>query len=209
MGNPFTYPKSKHTRTLFPPQYNNYRQYKPTLQQEFHHQCVYCRTIDKVRGYDNFGVDHYRPQKSFPSLTTEYLNLFYSCNRCNNRKRAFWPSPAQMKDGLFVPNPCEHVMFDHLRYQGGAVVSKSRAGDWSIDLLDLNDPSEVTHRFSIIKALEVLHLYLSQSMKTLERMDIKLETRLSGPEKSLATTRRQEVEGNIAELRAAIQNLGG
>ena len=54
----------------------------------------------------------------FPELVADYTNLFYCSNGCNSRKGAFWPTSDQMTLGIYVPNPCDHVMFDHMRKNG-------------------------------------------------------------------------------------------
>lgn len=112
--NPFRYPQSRYRRKLNPPPYANYTRYKPFLKQEFTSQCVYCRLPDGLKGEDGFSVDHYRPQSKFPELVTTYGNLFYACRCCNRRKGAFWPADAQWRAKQFIPNPCDHVMFEHL-----------------------------------------------------------------------------------------------
>jgi hypothetical protein len=109
-----------------------------------------------MRGYEAYGVDHYRPKKLFPHLATEYLNLFYACNRCNAFKGSFWPTPGLRSAKKFIPNPCEHRMFDHLRYKGAQVVAKTPAGAMTVELLDLNHDSAVDWRAANIQAFREL-----------------------------------------------------
>lgn len=207
MVNPFYYSKSKHRRTLNPPAYRNYRQYKPALREEFVKQCVYCRALDTVKGIESFGVDHYRPKSRFPNLLTEYLNLFYACNRCNSLKRNFWPSPAQVTVGQFVPNPCEHVMFEHLRYKGGSVAPTSKAGEWTTELLDLNDPSAVEFRDAFIKMLEATNAQIASSQYTAVEVKKKLSTVTTEKERIDATNELNQAELNIQLLQAALKKL--
>lgn len=101
--NPYTYQKVIHKRTVIPPIFNDYRKYKPYLSLEFKRQCVYCRALEKAKGWESFGVDHYRPKAKFPLLSNEYLNLFYSCNRCNGLKRDYWPTDIEKKTGSLCP----------------------------------------------------------------------------------------------------------
>jgi hypothetical protein len=126
------------------------------LRFEFGGQCVYCRALDHAKGQESFGVDHYRPKRRFPLLSAEYLNLYYACNRCNSNKGQFWPNAAQQTAGIFIPNPCEHTMFDHMRYTLGRVESGSVAGSYTVDQLDLNDPDFVQFREGFIAALAKL-----------------------------------------------------
>lgn len=181
MDNPFHYSKLIHQRTITPPAYSNYRRYKPSLRQEFHGQCVYCRALESYKGQESFGVDHYRPKKRFPALANEYLNLYYSCNRCNSYKGDFWPSSENIERGQFVPNPCEHVMFQHMRYKNGGVAGVSNAGKWTAEHLDLNDPQTVLFRESFVKAIEAVAIKIGISTDTIKQAK-KLLAKAATPE---------------------------
>lgn len=144
----FAYPKAQHQRTQTPGPYANYRQYKPALRIEFDDRCVYCRAPAPLRGVDQFGADHYRPQHLFPELAAEYMNLYYCCNTCNRWKGPYWPT-ADLEATDFIPNPCEYVMFQHIHARpDGTVASKSHAGKITVDLLHLNDELTVTWRLA-------------------------------------------------------------
>lgn len=209
MANPFHYSKIKHSRTQIPPGYGNYRKYKTVLRTEFGGQCVYCRAVDRIKGIENFGVDHYRPQKHFPTLATEYLNLYYACNRCNSLKRDFWPSLQRARDGQFVPNPCDHVMFDHLRYKKGTVSDVSSAGAWTVELLDLNDPNVVQFRESVIGIVDMLLSHIQTAIDTVtdaEKAVANAQTpgQITTTRKLLATAQIQ-----LAESQSMLSNFVG
>lgn len=209
MASPFVYPKVKHHRTQNPPAYKDYKSYKPFLQIEFERQCVYCRALERIKGKEAFGADHYRPKKHFPHLETEYLNLFYCCNRCNSLKRSFWPSPAQVSAKQFVPNPCEHVMFEHLRYRGGSVAPASEAGDWTIDLLDLNDPDAVGFREALIKIIDSLQAQIRASAKTVEDIKRLYAKTSDAPEKDRIARELDRAKRNLDELTGTLKQLIG
>lgn len=208
MGNPFIYPKTKHKRTQAPPLFGDYKKYKPILQQEFGGQCVYCCGLDN-KGYEAFGVDHYRPKKHFPHLATEYLNLFYACNRCNSLKRDFWPTANNKKLGQFVPNPCEYVMFEHLRFKGGAVEPVSPAGKFSVEWLDLNDPKAVDYRDGLIGAIKLVESQLITSTKTLKEIEKKFASVANQLDADLIGREFERAKQNIAELKDILRKLGG
>lgn len=173
-SNPFLYPKAQHRRRLQPRQYSSYRPYKPYLKDEFGSQCVYCRLPDGMKGQDSFGVDHYAPQKRFPALKTVYSNLFYACNCCNSRKGEFWPTNAQWKAKEFIPNPCNHIMFEHLRYRGAKAEAKSTAGQLAENVLDLNDPDSVQYRelvLDVIRSLEAQKRRLQSTIDSINQLD--------------------------------------
>lgn len=157
MSNPYVYGKSRHQRTEKPGQYKNYRSYKPTLRVEFKHRCVYCCAPDADRP-ESYAVEHYLPKKDFPQLECAYENLFYACNSCNTRKGKYWPKGPQLKAGRFIPNPCDHVMFQHLRYNGVSVEARTEAGRFTVAMLDLNSPKALQHRTNVLTALESLNV---------------------------------------------------
>lgn len=209
MVNPFHYPKAKHQRIHTPPVYQNYRQYKPELREEFSGQCVYCRALDRVKGQESFGVDHYRPKSLFPHLANEYLNLFYACNRCNSWKGRFWPSPGQRKNQIFVPNPCEHVMFQHLRYSNGAVMGSSTAGGFTIDLLDLNDPAAVEWRHSFSRALDLISVRIAEAKATITGVE-KIRAGAKTPaDKGYAEAHLERAQKNLQQLADVLKGLVG
>lgn len=152
--NPFAYPKTKHARSFSPKQYKRYQTYKRILRLEFSGKCVYCQMPSSMRGYGSFGVDHYRPKKHFPQLGVSYGNLYYCCHACNSNKGDYWPS-AHLLFTQFIPNPCDHVMFSHLRFNGAVVEEKSKAGAIAREILDLNDPESVSYREFVIGTIEL------------------------------------------------------
>lgn len=151
---PFRYPFKRHKRRFSFPARKTYRTFKPHLRDEFAKQCVYCRLPDTLKGRDSFGVDHYRPEILFPALVGVYINLFYSCPACNTRKSYFWPSDSDRPRGVFIPNPCEHTMAEHLRYHGSQVHPQSLAGLIAYDVLMFNDEESTKYRELLLRAIE-------------------------------------------------------
>ncbi len=153
----FHYPKAIHKRTQSPPVYKRYQSYKPYLQTEFDHTCVYCRTPDWLSDKNYFAVEHYKPKSLFPLLETEYTNLFYSCGTCNGRKGTFWPNKKQKEEETFILNPCDYKMHKHLRSRlDGKVTTHSFAGEWTKEILGLNEPIWVEKRRFYISQNESL-----------------------------------------------------
>ena len=197
--NPFRYPEGRHTRAHAPGPFRDYRQYKPFLRLEFRHQCVYCRMPEGSRGEDSFGVDHYRPRKYFPDLLCEYTNLFYSCNSCNRRKGDFWPDDKQRTQGLFIPNPCDHIMAEHLSFDGTWVEPKTNAGRIAVALLRLNEPEDLRYRDFVLRSIE----------RCLSDADRILVT-LSKLESCRSSARGPELEGiqrEIAFAKASLRHI--
>lgn len=144
----FEYPKFQHARVFRPREFKNYRTYKPYLQREFGRACVYCQQPDSSAPNLNFGVDHYRPKgnRRFAHLTCTYSNLYYCCGLCNSRKNNDWPFDEV--SGPRVVNPCDHVMFAHIKFDvtTGRMEPKSPNGRHMEVLLQLNEPVSVQYR---------------------------------------------------------------
>jgi uncharacterized protein (TIGR02646 family) len=202
--NPFLYPKQFHIRRFKPPIYSRYKQYKRTLQEEFERKCVYCRMPD-VWGAEGFGVDHYRPKAQFPELVSAYDNLFYCCNPCNSRKGSYWP--AQAKSKHFIPNPCDHVMAQHLRYNAGRVETRTKAGEFTRELLDLNAPDAVRRRNLMATAIQVFQSTKSYLLKTREKLLKQQKSNVSSPSVSVAELRQLDID--LKEIDAAINQMIG
>lgn len=200
---PFTYPKSAHVRRLTPGPFTRYQLYKPSLREEFYGHCVYCRTPDPLKGHDAFGVDHYKPKARFPSLATVYSNLFYSCNTCNRRKGSFWPSAGEEKAGVFVPNPCAHVMFRHLRFSGTRVEGRTAAGKFTADtLLHLNDDERLRWRWFAQAGLAKLEKDRQDNRTAVNKIRIMLRT-VSGQ----TATRLQGKLDELTEIETQLTDL--
>ena len=206
---PFHYPKSIHIRTNEPPQYNNYRKYKLYLREEFDKTCIYCRKSDSLSDLDSFGVDHYRPKKKYPALANDYSNLFYSCNTCNRRKGEFWPTHTQLSNGQFVPNPCDHVMHQHLRSEpNGTVVARSQAGTWTIDLLRLNEEKRLKFRKAIIAAVEQANTLEHKLTHTISQIDLKFDS-VSAKNRDKLLSMKKEHENRLKEIKDNLRTLTG
>jgi hypothetical protein len=171
---PFIYPKSKHKRKLTPCRYTKYQSYKPYLQTEFNNKCVYCMTPDTLNNYNNFGVDHYRPKTIFPELINEYSNLFYCCNKCNSLKGHYWPKTG--REHLFIPNPCDHTMTEHLKFKDDLVYPKTDAGSFTVETLCLNDDKVVSFRQFLIVSKKALISQLYDLESTLKEIESRIST---------------------------------
>ena len=206
---PFTYPRNRLVRKQRPPVFADYGKYKPFLREEFGRQCVYCRMPDGPKTPAQFGADHYKPQKKFPGLAAAYSNLFYSCNACNSRKQDFWPTAAQLKRDVYIPNSCQHKMSQHLRYQQGEVIGRTTAGNWTIDLLDLNHDADVTYRGWVLRQIErtladwiALRARLGKIKKALGRG-------LASPSVAQLNSQRSKLRAALAVADADLKMLTG
>ena len=206
-SNPFLYPQARHRRKEQPPLYSSYVSYKPWLKREFLSQCIYCRLPDGLKGDDSFGVDHYRPQSKFPELATIYFNLFYACNCCNRRKGAFWPTEAQQRARQFIPNPCDHVMFEHLRYRATRVEPRSPAGELTERVLMLNDEVSVQYREFVLEVIVSLEARERQLQETTKRID---QRSAQHPEQAAyCAAERAAAEQDLARIQHHLSRVSG
>ena len=206
-SHPFLYPQSQHRRRLQPPSYSAYPRYKSFLKQEFTSQCVYCRLPDGLKGEDSFGVDHYRPQSKFPDLAASYTNLFYACNGCNRRKGDFWSTEAQWRARQFIPNPCDHVMFAHLRYRSARVETRSPAGELAEQVLILNDEYSVQYREDVLGVIATLEEKMRRVQDTIRRISQRLV--LHPEEAEQLTEARVSAEDDLAKLKQLLSRVAG
>lgn len=155
--------------------------------------------MDERPGDWSFHVEHYRPKKKFPELETEYTNLYYACAACNVRKGPFWPSREEVEKGIFIPNPCDYRMFDHLKFNFAEVMGRSTAGEWTLELLDLNDSDTVAHREALIAAFAGLD---RKRRELKERIDQVVAKAASDPSQA------PDLESEKAILEADIDKIG-
>lgn len=203
--NLFHYPKSKHTRTQTPYPYKNYSDYKPSLRIEFAKTCVYCRTPDNLSEKNYYAVEHYKPKSIFPQLETEYTNLYYSCGHCNSKKGEFWPTDNELRLGIFIPNPCDHVMFQHLRTLTNCIVAHhSHAGEWTIDLLDLNSPKKIQKRNFYTDLYKDAKTKIVQCNKVLTALESKILNQ-DTQEQSNINNKYQQAKANFDKINSIIQ----
>ena len=197
---PYLYPKVRHKRSEDPPLFSHYRLYKKTLQIEFKRKCVYCQQSDSAAPNEHsFGVDHYKPQSIFPASSLDYNNLFYCCNACNARKGNYWPAVADLAK-RFIPNPCDYVMFDHLRFKGPEVEPRSEAGIFATERLDLNDPQTLQYREHVNFTIGIYEDRLSEATHLLEKLLAAI---------AIGKIHQSEVQQEKAELASDIANLKG
>lgn len=162
---------------------------------------------DTVIRHDAFGVDHYRPKRRFPELEFSYDNLFYCCNACNARKGDYWPAPAD-EGTRFVPNPCAHRMFDHLRYHGARVVARTDAGTAACDLLQLNSEEFVSHRETVIASAEAFARDLAKTQRALAGVDAALAGAVDEDRRAQLTAARRQFADAASTTGEHLRRLG-
>jgi hypothetical protein len=177
------------------------------LRYEFNRQCIYCRRPEFYK-HEDFGVEHYKPKEIFPELEWDYDNLFYACNTCNSRKGESWPTKTQIANNAFIPNPCEHIMFKHLKFHGATVELRSEAGIYTDELLDLNDDVAVSFREAIIYLIRKLIVDISLTKKRILKLENKLRDKSIG---NIGIEIKEEIanqNNNISKLKNTLIECG-
>jgi HNH endonuclease len=205
----FHYPKTIHNRTLAPRPFVNYQTYKKYLRIEFKATCVYCRMPDRFSEKNYYAVEHYKPKKKFPELKAEYSNLFYACGTCNTWKGEFWPSDEQIAANIFVPNPCDYRMYDHLRsHSNGTVTAATQAGKWTVDLLCLNEPLQIEKRLFYLNAKKTAERRMREVLSTLKALRQKEQTIVDEEHQDLLND-IAKLEIELGEAEKILAHIGG
>ncbi len=135
---------SRFERRETPPQFEDYRQYRPFLRRDFSYRCAYCERAEAILGGDeSFEIDHHRPAAKFPEFVGHYPNLYYSCGRCNRHKSNTWPSGGLIAVGFRFADPCQEDMYsEHLQEMpDGQLRPLTNCGSYSCEHIRLNRPA--------------------------------------------------------------------
>lgn len=213
MPRPYQYPDRRHVRCNIPEQpLATNRGYKRYLREEFGRRCVYCCHPDGMHTtIEHFGVEHYLPHRDFPEHRWSYSNLYYACNRCNRLKGArFYQHPDHPELPHYIPNPCDHIMSNHLEYDGWQVQAHTEQGRCAKKVLLLNDMDFVDFRIVttqvLSKAQAELQALREESAWLREEMAIPT---LSAEARADLETRARIVAGEIAAVMTTVERIVG
>lgn len=119
---------------------SNYLEYREELRRDFWYSCAYCSMTELEASAIGFEIDHFEPKT--PANEAAYLNLLWSCQRCNNRKRKIWPTPANLAAGYKYLRPDVDVLLEHYDLKGDqtTLLAKTLPGEWTIQCIGLNRP---------------------------------------------------------------------
>ncbi len=200
----FAYPKALHIRVNQPgSQYKSLKSYRPYVKAEFYDRCVYCRMVNLQGLSGAFAIDHYRPtrgKRAFPELQWAYSNMYWACHTCNSIKSSYWPEPAE-EHTHFIPNPCDHRMFEHLKFDGQAVVAKSRAGETAIEVLNLNSDDRRNARSRLTSIASLVSQQVKEIREGLRKIEAKLAVGIRPAEEEQALSEKAlKLRGELDRL---------
>ena len=137
------------------------------LNKDFNGKCCFCERF--VPGFDHGLIEHFRPVGSaqgfreFSSnhywwLFLEWSNLYLTCPECNKNKANWFPVTGErariksdqatlLKEHNLIIDPCHEDPAEYLIFmEDDTVISETRKGQVSIDILKLNSTSIVEDR---------------------------------------------------------------
>jgi hypothetical protein len=196
------FPRDRQERGADPGPFVDHRSYKPHLRERFHRKCVYCRTSDGIKGSEGFGVDHYLPRSSYPDLLVVWFNLFYACNVCNT-----WKGEAVSTPELYLPNPCEHRMADHLQYEALGIETYTRHGEWMAELLHLDERCDF--REFVLSALGRFLIARVEILRDLTLYEALLEDSPKEKDRSLLQEAVRDTAAELERIDRQIERLTG
>lgn len=146
------------------------QQYRDHLRYEFGFSCCYCgRHEEETR---DLQIEHFMPQDRFLELRPEYGNLYLACHSCNRTKSYTWPTDDEAAAGYRFVDPCAEALVGGHAYVDHAfvVVPKSRAGEYSVDHLNLNRYFLVSTRRADDKHLRGFGAIVARKVGVIEKM---------------------------------------
>jgi 5-methylcytosine-specific restriction endonuclease McrA len=143
---PYQYPSRPHERRHGPRGYSAYESYRPWLEDEFTFRCIYCLNRKVWSPTNIWAIDHLVSQDEKPELATDYDNLVFACQFCNQQKLA-----------NRVPDPCRIAYGECLRVEtNGEITALNREGRRLVEVIRLNHPRFVEERLKMLRLTKVL-----------------------------------------------------
>jgi len=125
-----------------PGPFSDPRAYVEYLRECFGRRCAYCRTPDdKMGGLEGMRVDHFVPESRAPELRVVWMNLYYCCDTCNNRKSNL-PKPSELDQGLRFVDPCAEDPDHHFQL----TPDPGKRDHWQVQSKNGSVPADYTIR---------------------------------------------------------------
>lgn len=152
-----------------PPHYEEYKKYKPYLENDFCNRCAYCNLSDK-RITTPFEIDHFIPEVAFketnPELKTDYNNLIYSCKKCNGTKG------GKFKGDLSSQNPTNELFYDPVSVDYNIIFFRNELG-----AIDSDDPKgkEMIKLLKLYRPIHILGWLCEEIDATADKLEIAIK----------------------------------
>ena len=187
---------SQRSETEYHP-YAHYRaNYHHEIAEDCAERCVYCDSHEgEVGGREAMQIDHFRPHSrpEFEHLKDAPTNFHHSCARCNNWKRAKWPSADanHCHDGItgFIdPFADDRRLYFEILSDGG-LRGLNPVGRYLIRLFALNRP--------FLRLLRLRRILRAK----LENFCREREAEWNAAKRGEGTLTREQLASDIAEIR--------
>jgi len=148
---------------------------KPILHDRFHGKCGYCEI--EIKSPEKGIVDRFRPfngvrdnkeyyQDLYWWLVYDWDNLVYSCQECNQYKANYFPIKGtrvitksenfEKEEKLLISPSCDEPELHFTYNTDGSIISKTEAGNQTIQLIRLNRDRLIEKRIKVKKDIEDL-----------------------------------------------------
>lgn len=131
----------------------DYAFFRPEVRADFERCCAHCLRHEDWGGTtEHYELDHFRPQKPFDNLINDFLNLYYACHRCNQRKSNTWPREQEQRTGKYIVDLCRDDFNTHYNFlPDGTLELLTEAAKYTEKKLKLNSPELVRQRANILR----------------------------------------------------------
>jgi hypothetical protein len=122
------------------PAHYRHAEIKAALRLECHDKCMYCETRVSHSQYGD--IDHQIPVSLRPDLVVDWLNLGYSCEKCNNNKGDYWDEHFPLVNP-YIEDPSQFLTF-----AGPMILPRpgNLRGKLTIERIDLNRNELIAQR---------------------------------------------------------------
>lgn len=129
-------------------EHNYRRKAMAALLVDFQSRCAYSRRHIRLSGTTAMHVDHVNPRLR-GKQRHQFRNLVLATAQCNGRKSAHWPDKEMLARDIRFLDPCSEQDYGVHIFENpdtNHLVAASPAGQYHIDMLDLNAETFVWER---------------------------------------------------------------
>jgi hypothetical protein len=119
------------------------------VRQRASHRCEYCQLPQLASPYLSFHIEHIQAQQHV--LDDSPANLALACPDCNFHKRPNLTTLDLLsREVVVLFHPRKDRWEDHFEYQGAIIVGRTRIGEATIRLLQMNTGERVEMRSELL-----------------------------------------------------------
>ncbi len=177
-----------------PPHKDNYRLYRPYLENDFGGRCAYCN-LHKSSITTPFEIDHFIPIKTFEGikdeLLTDYTNLVFSCKKCNNAKR------HQFDGDIMMPNPTNELFYDPTKVDYNNIFYRDEHGAISSDDTKGID---MINKLKLYRPIHILGWLCEEIINTIDQLQIAINLELEPERKEKLQAAKNKMDSQYVKF---------